>query len=112
MSVIEPSGAGVVEIGQGALGEFPCSRFIDRQDSVGIASYDLGFTPHKIRRVEPVVAQFVQSRSSCCDRLGTRIGCVIGGGYVGCQAFGEREGFEGCRRGVTRVIRDCQDFRV
>lgn len=94
MQPVEPGGAGVVKIGEGALFQHCLSSCIDGQQAVWIACDDLWLATDKIRRIQPGLALFVKVAGGRSDGLSTRVVRVIGGGDVGGQAFGKGKGFE------------------
>lgn len=104
MCMVEPGGAGVVEVGQGAFLQLLFRLFVHGQDAVGIARHHLGDAADQIGRIEPVFAQFIQPCRGGRDFLGARVGGVGGGGNVGGQAVREGEGFEGGGGGIAGVV--------
>lgn len=69
MGMVEPSGAGVVEIGESAFFQFLRGSLVLGQDAVGIAFDHFGHSLDKLRRVEPVLAQLVEPRRRCRNSL-------------------------------------------
>ena len=104
MSVREPLGAGVVEVGQRAPLEFVGRRFVAGNRALRIAGDGLVHPFHPLRRVEPSVAQLHQPPRRIRDGDGLRIVGIGGGGDVWREPSGEWEGLEGRGRGVARIV--------
>ena len=94
VGVVEPSGAGVVEVCQRALFQGGGGGFVFGQDAIRVACHHFGNAGDQIGRVQPVFAQFIQARGGGGNFLRARIGGIIGGGNVGGEALREGEGFE------------------
>lgn len=74
VGVGEPGGAGVVEVGEGALLEFGGGRGVHGDEAVGVAGDDLGLAADELGRVEPRLAQVVEAADRIGDSLSTLLG--------------------------------------
>ncbi|SRR6266511_2134600 len=59
MGLIKPGGPLVIEVGQGAVLQYPRCRAVLGQDAVGIAIHYFRYAHDDVRRVQPAIAQLV-----------------------------------------------------
>ena len=98
VGVVEPCGAGVVEVGEGAFLEFLGRCVVFGQDAVRVARDHLWHSVDKVGRVEPVFAEFVEPFSGGCDFDGAypvrpiygRTGCNVANRPLYIQQCGPR----------------------